>query len=498
MSIDKSTSSKMITGGYISVSARLFVNILGIISTIILARILSPEDYGVVGMVVAVGYLLDLFADIGIGSYLISKTKITNSDLDKTWTANFFIFIFLGIIFVLISEPLAKFYNNPEVLPIFYIYSLNFLIRSFYNVTVNLKDKELDFVPYFKLQVFPKITSILTTIPLAMIFESYWALVTGMLLYQLTRTIMSYVIRPYKPNIKITGLENLFRFSIWIFLNNILRYINGKSIEIIIGKIGGSAQLGLFNMANDISNMPFDSIINPLNRSLFSGFSRIKQNMTLLTDMILKSFEIILLISLPMSIGLFIITPVLVPIMLGEKWLEIIEPLQILALAQFFKSVNLNITQIFIAQSKPKIPVIINFITIPFFLAISFYFYKTHGLLQGVSYGYLFSNIFMLFISIKVLGQNFSSHFAKSFVINFFAPLFGGFIMYICYLLIDISSEPDIFNLLSTFSIGVITYSLAILFYCIFDYKKKLLIEKILENIIKNIKLGLVNITKNN
>ena len=463
---------KLIKGAALSVSARIIVNVIGVISTIVLARILSPSDYGVIAMVMSIGYLLEIFADIGIGTYLISKATISKSDYHTAWTTNFILFFSIGFIYLIGSSDIATFYAKPELESLVQLYSINFFLRAMYNVSVIHNDRKLIFRPFFLIQVLPKIVSFFVTISLALVFKNYWALIYGALIYQFSRTVLSYVLHPYIPQFRIKEISSFLNYSQWLLAHNVFRYLNTKSIDIFIGKQGGSSQLGLYNMAYELSVLPVDSAIDPLNRVLIAGFSLKNKNKTELRHLILNSFAILNVFIFPICIGLYFIAPMLVPLALGYKWIAIVPPLQILALGQIFKTLTNSISSIFLSLNSPKILALGGLITFPVYLISCIFLYRQFGI-NGIAIAFSASSLIMLIFYLWALLREFDFDFIIHFLFNFLAPLICSGLMLLTLQQVSLPFNSQLLNFVTTIVIGAVSYIVALFLYLQFDRKKR-------------------------
>ena len=254
----ESLSKKVVRGGIWVFTLRITNRGLGFIRTIILARLLAPEDFGLIGIAMLAASTLDAFSQTGLQSALIQKKDDIKTYLDVAWTTLAIRGIFLfGILFL--SAPLiAKFFNSAQAELVIMVIAVNMIITGFGNIGVVFFQKELQFKKQFTYEFSATIVDLLVSISLAFILRNVWALVWGGVAKNITRFCLSYILHSYKPRLRFNKdkFRDLFGFGIWVSGSTILIFLITQGDDILVGRMLGVTALGFYQMAYLLSNLP--------------------------------------------------------------------------------------------------------------------------------------------------------------------------------------------------------------------------------------------------
>ena len=327
------------------------------IITIVLARMLEPSDFGIVGIALVVLNSIAMFQGLGISSALVYEKE----DIDKKANTAFFIIVFTGFICFLVSfigAPfIADFFNSIESGPIIRVLSLTILIASFGSVNIVLLDKELE----FKKQLMPEIMSMLTygvtAISLAFLDYGYWSLVYGKVLSITVWLIMFMRISPWRPHLEFdfTIARKLLKYGRHVFGGGLIAFLLFSVDNGFIGKYLGTTALGYYVIAYNLSHLFALNISRLVNRVIFPTYTKLQDNPKSLTRIYLKTVRYISFIAMPVCFGLYAIAPDIISVLYGEKWLPAVIPLQILCISGLFKSIRSTTGILLAAIGKPDI-----------------------------------------------------------------------------------------------------------------------------------------------
>ena len=334
-------------------SLRLSVRLIGLVSTIILARLLVPADFGLVAMATSIIAFLELATAFNFDIPLIQKQDADRSYFDSAWTLNLLFYAGLTLLLVLLAAPAAAFYSEPRLVNVIHVLAIGFLVRGFENIGMVYYRKELNFQKDFILLVSKKIVGFSITIPLALLLKSYWALIAGMTISTVFRVAFSYYLHPFRPRLSFKATGELLRFSRWLMINNIVNFLRMRSPDFIIGRISGVSALGLFTVAYEISTLPTTELVAPINRAVFPGYSKLSTDLAALRRTYVDVLSLIAAFALPAAFGLAAIASPLVNLILGEKWRATVPIIQILAVYGGIAAINTNANYIFNALAKP-------------------------------------------------------------------------------------------------------------------------------------------------
>ncbi len=333
---------------------KITIHGLALISITILARLLSPEDFGVVAMAMFVYAILDSIAWFGFDSALIQNQQAKASHYNTAFTFNVIFYTAVALLLIVLAGPAAAYYREPRVENILYVMAFGAFVFGFENIGIVDFRKNMQYQKDFQFMLSKKIIAFAVTIPLAFLWQNYWALVVGVLASRVGGTLMSYFLSPFRPRYSLKQASELFGFSKWLFLNTLFFALRTRIAEPILGRMAGPMVLGHFNMAYEISNMPTTELVAPINRAVFPGYARIKDDLASMRAGYLKVIGIIALVALPAAAGIGVVAPLLVPVWLGDKWLESIPLMQVLAFSGALTAIMTNAGSVFLAMGQTR------------------------------------------------------------------------------------------------------------------------------------------------
>lgn len=347
--------NRIVNGAAWMVSLRLSIKVISVVSTMMLARLLTPADFGLMALVSSCYAMVELIRAFGFDIALIQNQQASREHYDTAWTMNIIFALLASSVIVVLSAIISNFYDDPRLTSALLVIALIIFIDGFWNIgTVEFK-KQLNFKQEFKYQILTKLSGFCVTIPLAFWWHSYWALLCGMLSTTLTSVLLSYALQNYRPRLSLRAKSDLFGFCSWLLFNNMLQFVNKYSHNFILGKISGSNQLGIYSLADEIAMITTTDIITPINCAAYPGYSKLAYQREALKAVYLKTLSYIILIGLPCSIGVAAIAPLLVPVMLGNQWLAATPIIQLIALTSALESLNTTSNYIYLVLAKQYI-----------------------------------------------------------------------------------------------------------------------------------------------
>lgn len=487
-------SPKLAKSALLMLITRLIINTLGIISSLVLVRILSPQDFGVAAIAMSLYSLVSLFGDFGLNTALIQKNKLEKSDYDTGFTINLIFGVIASSFFIIMAGPISVFFADPRLELVIYAVSSLFVINSFKNIKVVDFQIQMNFHLELKLQVIPKLISFFATLLMAYLLESYWALIFGSLLVTLLNVMFSYVMLPYIPSLSLKGVRALFNFSKWIMLNNLFFYLNNKSIDLIVGKFISTSAAGIYSISKEMATLPATEIAAPINKAAYPAYAKQKNNFEALRELFYQTTSMITIIALPASLGLMITADYFVPTVLGDKWMSAIPVIQLLSIFAFISSISSNNGYIFLAIGKPKVTTLISAIRILSFFGFLFGLNLFESI-EGPALALIYSSIINLIVSYFLVRREISISIIKTIATNLRAILST---LVMCALLFCLKSyfsfNINLFNFLFLVLLGGAFYSGAILTMWLFSGKpesvESLIAAKIWK-VITNLKISM-------
>lgn len=342
------------------IGLRFFDRMIGLISTIILARLLLPEDFGLVAMATALMAFVVMFSQLGVQTVLVQKTHIDNIDLDSAWSLQALIGILQAAVLAVLAVPLARFYDEPRLAELCYVLALAVFIQGFKNIGIVAFQREMTFDKEFILGSGQRLIAFAVTVTLAVIFQSYWALAIGILVSKTAQVVLSFAMHPYRPGWSRARWGALFHFSKWLLMNSGLLFLAHKGPIFILGRLSNAQGVGLFTLAYEIAMMPTVEMVAPINRAVFPGYARMKNDDGQFRQGFLDVAGMIAFITLPVALGIAAVAKVIIPIVLGQNWIETIPLVEALAISGALTCLLSNTGVAFIAIGRPVISTILN------------------------------------------------------------------------------------------------------------------------------------------
>lgn len=328
------------SGAIIMVVLRWIDRLIGIVSTSILARLLIPDDFGIVAMASVIVAFADVIFDLGINVALIQRKDPPQSFYNTAWTVRILQSCCVATILVVIAPFAARYYADPRVTAVIQLMALSLLVGAFENVGIINFQKELRFADDAKFVLFKRIVGFTVTMILAFALRSYWGMIIGTLCGRLASTTASYVFHPMRPRFSLANLREIFSVSQWVLVKNVSQFLDQKMHIFLVGGIATTGTTGGYTLASEISDIPGTDLLAPINRVLFPAFARERENIAELTRLLLTSQAVQVMVTFPACIGFVLIAPELVPVALGEKWLFIVPFIQILAFSNIVQSIS--------------------------------------------------------------------------------------------------------------------------------------------------------------
>lgn len=348
-----SSQRRMAGGAAWMVLFKLVERSLGLVSTLILVRLLAPTDFGVVSMAMSFIVMAELLTSFGFDVALIQNQNADAQHYHTAWTCNLLFGLLIFLLMLAAAAPAAAFYAEPAVFWVLCWLALGPLIGGCENIGVVAFRKELQFNREFTFQISRKLIGFLVTVPLAFWLRSYWALVAGMLASKLAGTMFSYMVHPFRPRLSLSGAAGLFSFSKWLLLNNALGFFKVRLADFFVGRMHGATALGLYNVAYEVANLPTSELGAPINRALLPGFSQLAQDAASLRAAYANAMGMLALFALPAAAGIFSVAEYLVPVILGPKWLAATPLIQTLGVFGAIELFHSSICTVLIARGYP-------------------------------------------------------------------------------------------------------------------------------------------------
>ena len=330
-----------------------FSTVLMLIQTVVLARLLTPEHFGIVGVFLIFSAALESFTQAGLTKALIQRKNLNRDFLNTAWAVSIIRGIILFSLVFISSTIVVDFFNTPKALPVIKVLGFSMLLQGFYNPGTTYFSRDLDFFKQFLWQGGGVLANFLVSIPLAFILRNEWAIVWGMLSRTIVTLILSFYLHPSKPHfiIKYEVFKKLYKFGKWIFFSSILAFFVRQGDKIFVAKLLDTTLLGIYIMACRIAFLPqlFSKV---LPKALLPAYSKFQNNPLVLKDKYIDSLKGVSIFYFPVLGGIIVFSEPFIFNILGEKWISAQLPMQILALAVGINFLMLTGPSLFNAMGK--------------------------------------------------------------------------------------------------------------------------------------------------
>ena len=351
----------MASGAAWMVLAKLAERSLALVSMLILARVLVPQDFGIVAMAMSFVALLEMLTAFGFDVALIQKQTKERGHWDTVWTFTALVGFAIAILMVLFAPAVARFFDEPRLVEVVRVLAIGSAVQGLQNVGLVAFRTEMQFDREFRFLTTKKLLGFSVTVPLALILDSYWALVIGQTCGRIASTGLSYWVHPYRPRFTLVAARDLFHFSKWMFILNIIHYIKDRSAIWVVGAMTGPAPLGAFTISYELATMPSTQLVAPINRAVFPAYARLAQEgIEPLRREYLSVIGVIVLLATPVVLGIAATAPVLVPVMLGPKWTHAVPLLSMLAIFGYTYIIQSNAQAAYLALGRIDVPTRLN------------------------------------------------------------------------------------------------------------------------------------------
>ena len=314
----------MAKGAAWSISARIVIRAIGLISTAILARLLVPEDFGLVALATVFIAGLEATTAFSFDVVLIANQQAGRRYYDTAFTLGLLRAALMALVVGLLASPASAFFDEPRLVEILYWLAFATFILGFENIALVDFRKHMNFGMDFAYLVGRKIGPFIVTVTLAFIWRDYWALVAGIVAGRFFEIAIGYMMRPYRPRLTLVKWRPVLSFSSWLMVRNLISFLHMRGDTFVIGKVVGAQALGVYSVAYEIASLATSELVTPVRRALMPGFSKLAADAGALRKSFLDSMALIWMVAMPMAAGIGLTADPLVRLFLGAKWIEAI------------------------------------------------------------------------------------------------------------------------------------------------------------------------------
>lgn len=459
--LKKQTVDAVAWSGSIQLASQITTFLLGIV----LARLLTPEAYGLVAIVLIFTAFSTMLTDIGFSSALIQKKNATPIMFQTCYWTSTLIGIFLMLVLIAVAPLISALFNSAELLNLVQVMSVIFFLSAACSVPRAKMAKALRHKNIAIAEMCASLVGIICAIGAATFDLQYWSLAIMHLVTNIVKFILFHVFAGFTPKFtfSLLALKELLGFSSTVFITGVLRLCAQQADKALLGRYIDVVTLGLYGRAQQLVSFPVNSISRVVGNVLFPAMSGIQDDKPRITRLFLNSIGAISVLAYPLLGGIFVVAEPFISFVFGQQWLGMTIYVQYFCVLGLLNSISTITGSVYLALGEAKLQLKLNMVYLPtqilgLFVGVQ---YGTLGLLYGFAVTYLFSVLLTWSFASRLLEISILSIF-KSLL---FALLATG-MMVTCVKFIQnsiLSEASDLVVLLSSLTVGAVVYSLAVI-----------------------------------
>lgn len=477
--LKENLKERSVKGGAITLIAQISKLLLQISSNVFLARLLTPNDFGLVAMVTVVATFIVMFKDMGLSQATIQKAEINHAQISTLfWINVLFGAVVMGITIAL-SPTIASFYNEPALINITIALAFGLFIGGLTVQHQALLKRQMKFKQLAIIDVSAMFLGITSAIIIAYFGAGYWALVILQIVQASVMMILSWYFSKWIPGLPVrnSGIGSMLAFGGYMTIYGFINYFARNLDTILIGYKWGATPVGMYSRAYSLLLLPIGQLTAPFSSVAVPALSRLQDEPEQFKNYYLKTIKIIAYISMPMIVSMAILSYEIVYIVLGEQWIDASKLFQILAIAAFWQPIASTVGWVYVSLNNVKRMMYWGFIG-TFVMALAIILGLPWGA-SGVAIGYSISMWFLIiplftfafyktpitlgsfFATIKYpilitiisgIGFYFSHEFLKNYnvLISLFGTLIGGALLLAIFVVLYKPLKNDMFGIISS------------------------------------------------
>ena len=385
--------------------------------TLVVIRLLTPSDYGLMAMAGVIINFLTLISEFGLGVAIVQHKCLEKKDISIVFGFLILAHSILALILFLIAPVAAAFYSEPKLTRIIQILCLNFILMCLYLIPQAILARNMDFRSKSLIELIAALASSGITLILALDSWGVWALVWGSLTMHFSLVIGFNIVSHSNvlPNFSIRGLRQFIRFGSFIAGSRLLWYVYEKTDLLIGGKFLGKEILGSYAIALELSSVPLEKVLPVVNQVALSAYSRIQTDITSVRSHFLSATKMVALCVTPAYGGLIALAPELVDTLFGDKWKSVVFPLQLLCVIMPLRCFYSLFSPALVGINRPDI--VFKNVAVASLLMPLAYLTGVHWGIDGLCLSWIFGFIVVFSIVLKQtlgsIGLTFKSYLSS-------------------------------------------------------------------------------------
>jgi lipopolysaccharide exporter len=456
--------NKVTASSLLLVLQRVAEKSLGLVGTLILARLLTPEDFGFIAIAMLIIWFVENFSNAGTEIYILQKEKITDEEVHSAWTLDLLLKSSAFVVLIVVASFIAFFRGDNALGAVISVVGLSLPLKALTNPGLWLLKRSQDYSKIVKTSIAIKVCTLLVMIPAAFYIKSFWAIIIGQLFSQILTVVNSYYISSFRPKLNVSHFKSQWDFSKWLIPQEVLGYFRHHIDTIIVTNRFSVFELGAYNNLKYFATIPMLQILVPAVAPLHAELGKVQNNRGEMEFQFGITIDIMAFIAIPFAAICFVASNQIVLIFLGHQWVEyhnvfgyfslLIVPYILLNQSSRVLLVKGKTKTIFVYELITTIVVSLLLLFLPVISIEQFAMYRL-----GIEF--FFSTLFFFYVVNKI----FEKTFLRNYFILYFNLISTVFVLYYFQdIFVSWSALP---KLIAT---GLICLLYVFLLFCIWRY----------------------------
>lgn len=392
---DKVAKSAMLLG-----SMRLVGRSLDLITLVVLTRILLPADFGIVALALSIMQVAEAVLENPVGQVLLRLRAVKHSHLDTAFTISLIRGVAISTILLLVSVPFAHFYGDERLVGLICAMGLSPAFRGLRSQKLMLQYRRLRFYADGLSELAGKLGATIVATIVALQTHSYWAIAAGTITSPLINAVVTYILVPHRPRITLVHWQLFHGYVGWNIAGQSVSALNWQADRLVLGRMVSHSALGLYTTAREFAAITYKALFETLQRPLYSALAAASRDPARLKAVYANAVAAALSFMLPIAIGQALVTPELVYLFLGERWIEAVPLLQICSLT-LIPGIYSSLTgNLFVASGRPDLLFKRNLLDFALRIPVSVILIKLYGI-YGALAAVVLADVFLAAVCMR-------------------------------------------------------------------------------------------------
>lgn len=360
---DGSLMAQTVKSGIWATGINVGTRLLQTVMTVVLARVLGPREFGLMGIALLTHQALDRFSRLGVDRALVQHREANVDDyLDTAWVVQLGRGVVLAALLFLGAPLVAGFFDEPRVTPILQVVALSPLLAGAFNPSIVYFEKDLEMHKKFAFDISGAAAQFVVAVSFAIVYESVWALVFGFIAADVARLVASYALHEYRPGtgVRRSYIRELIGYGKWITATSGISFLLTSGDDAVVGRLLTTTALGYYQLGYRLSKTATMEVSRSLSTVAFPMYSKLQGDADALADALQRVVRLLSFASFPAAAGVVVTAPVFVAGVLGEQWLPVVPVMQVVAVYGGFSALTSAFNDIWNATGRPDINTKVN------------------------------------------------------------------------------------------------------------------------------------------